>query len=281
MIPLAMVGGTLLTSLGQGAINYGTAALTARMNYIYAKKLAEEEWSRNYQMWQEMNKYNAPAAQMSRLAEAGLNPHLVYGSGGASVTAASPPAYRAGNVSFDMLPPNLLLYQTLRSGYLQNKLVSEQIRQQKAVARQAEIAAEIAEETKESAINRIVEDSKTSTYTRMQQELEALIAHEISEKGYFDQLVKQRLNETELTKYQVESAKQNLRQQFLNIVKTEIETELLKLNKSINEIDERIYRETGVRPGDSVYMRYLGRALSELGVNISDILKKVAKWFLD
>jgi hypothetical protein len=276
-----MVGGTLLTSLGQGAINYGTAALTARMNYIYAKKLAEEEWSRNYQMWQEMNKYNAPAAQMSRLAEAGLNPHLVYGSGGASVTAASPPAYRAGNVSFDMLPPNLLLYQTLRSGYLQNKLVSEQIRQQKAVARQAEIAAEIAEETKESAINRIVEDSKTSTYTRMQQELEALIAHEISEKGYFDQLVKQRLNETELTKYQVESAKQNLRQQFLNIVKTEIETELLKLNKSINEIDERIYRETGVRPGDSVYMRYLGRALSELGVNISDILKKVAKWFLD
>lgn len=32
-------------------------------------------------MWEAQNMYNSPAAQMSRLQEAGLNPHLVYGSG--------------------------------------------------------------------------------------------------------------------------------------------------------------------------------------------------------
>ncbi len=33
-----------------------------------------------YQMWQENNAYNTPEAQMKRLLEAGLNPHLAYGS---------------------------------------------------------------------------------------------------------------------------------------------------------------------------------------------------------
>lgn len=33
-----------------------------------------------YKMWQENNAYNTPEAQMKRLLEAGLNPHLAYGS---------------------------------------------------------------------------------------------------------------------------------------------------------------------------------------------------------
>jgi len=36
------------------------------------------------------NAYNAPSAQMARLQEAGLNPHLVYG-GGQSITASATP----------------------------------------------------------------------------------------------------------------------------------------------------------------------------------------------
>lgn len=278
---LLYLGESLLSAGLQAGLNYLNARADAALQYRYAKRLAEEEWARNYEMWQQMNEYNHPSAQMSRLQEAGLNPHLVYGSGGATVTASSPPVYRAGDVRPSLPPPNLMLYQTLKSGMQQLELTRQQIRQQRAVARQAEIAAEVAEETKDAAINRAIEESRSSTYQRMQQELEALIAHEISEKGYFNKLVQQRLNETELTKYQVQAAEQNLRQQYVNLVKSEIEAELLKLNKSITEIDERIYRTTGVRPGDPVYMRYLGRALSDLGVDISEVIKRVAKWFLD
>lgn len=50
--------------------------------------------SRKFQekMFHETNKYNAPKAQMARLAEAGLNPNLVYGgsSGGTAGTATQP-----------------------------------------------------------------------------------------------------------------------------------------------------------------------------------------------
>lgn len=38
--------------------------------------------------YEAMNKYNSPEQQMRRLKEAGLNPHLIYGGGGATQTSA-------------------------------------------------------------------------------------------------------------------------------------------------------------------------------------------------
>ena len=35
----------------------------------------------NLDMWHRANEYNSPQAQMARFAEAGLNPHLIYGKG--------------------------------------------------------------------------------------------------------------------------------------------------------------------------------------------------------
>lgn len=41
--------------------------------------------------WNRQNEYNSPIAQMTRLKEAGLNPNLVYGNGGASAVSQSMP----------------------------------------------------------------------------------------------------------------------------------------------------------------------------------------------
>lgn len=48
---------------------------TAAYNYL----LKQQENAFNYEMWNEMNKYNSPSAQMSRYQDAGLNPFLIYG----------------------------------------------------------------------------------------------------------------------------------------------------------------------------------------------------------
>ena len=48
-------------------------------------------WNRDYSLWQQQNEYNSPANQMKLLKEAGLNPMLVYGSGGHSFSASTPP----------------------------------------------------------------------------------------------------------------------------------------------------------------------------------------------
>lgn len=84
------------TSIGSSLINRNTAIKTQQSANLQNLKLAKDAQAYDYAKWQEMNKYNTPAAQMSRLKEAGLNPNLIYGSGSVSgnTSGQSPKAVR-------------------------------------------------------------------------------------------------------------------------------------------------------------------------------------------
>lgn len=64
---------------------------TAAYNYL----LKQQENAFNVEMWNEMNKYNSPAAQMQRYQEAGLNPNLIY-----SQQNTTSPLQAASNAAF-------------------------------------------------------------------------------------------------------------------------------------------------------------------------------------
>lgn len=69
------------------------------------KEMAEYQYSKDLEMWNRGNLYNAPSAQMQRLKEAGLNPNLVYGSGGATTVAGQLPKYNAPTMNYNYQPP--------------------------------------------------------------------------------------------------------------------------------------------------------------------------------
>lgn len=64
---------------------------TAQYNFL----LKQQENAFNYEMWNEMNKYNSPAAQMARYQDAGLNPNLIY-----SQSNTTSPLQAAANSAF-------------------------------------------------------------------------------------------------------------------------------------------------------------------------------------
>lgn len=66
-----------------GAALIGTAGSLAGglLSGASSKSAAKAQYRYNMQLLQYQNAYNAPAAQMERLKEAGLNPMLVYGNG--------------------------------------------------------------------------------------------------------------------------------------------------------------------------------------------------------
>ncbi|AXH73438.1 MAG: DNA pilot protein [Microviridae sp.] len=68
------------------------------------KELAEYSYSKDLEMWNKTNEYNLPSSQMSRLKQAGLNPNLIYGSGGATTQAATMPKYNAPTMSYNYKP---------------------------------------------------------------------------------------------------------------------------------------------------------------------------------
>lgn len=83
--PLLVAGSSLL-DFGLGSIMSNSAnakskraaAAQAALNYHYTTMLMDKQ-----------NEYNKPINQMARLREAGLNPNLVYGDGGATMASAS------------------------------------------------------------------------------------------------------------------------------------------------------------------------------------------------
>lgn len=106
-------GEGLLSSLpivGQGLSEY-FASKTAKQNtdktIAANKELAQYQYSKDLEMWNRGNAYNAPAAQMSRLKDAGLNPNLVYGSGVTGNTSANLPKYQVPRVDYNYRPVNL------------------------------------------------------------------------------------------------------------------------------------------------------------------------------
>ena len=58
------------------------------------RELADRQYGHQLDMWNRMNEYNAPVAQMERYKEAGLNPHLIYGKGGSAGNATTMPQYQ-------------------------------------------------------------------------------------------------------------------------------------------------------------------------------------------
>lgn len=72
----------------------------ARKERKHRMKLAEYQYSKELEMWNRQNAYNHPTAQMQRLEEAGINPHMVHGSGTVANTAGTQPKYNAPDVSY-------------------------------------------------------------------------------------------------------------------------------------------------------------------------------------
>lgn len=68
------------------------------------KAMAEYAYSKELEQWNRQNEYNLPASQMARLKEAGLNPNMVYGSGGATTQAAQSPKYNAPTIDYSYQP---------------------------------------------------------------------------------------------------------------------------------------------------------------------------------
>lgn len=61
------------------ALSMATAKRNADIQYQYNKKLADDAYQRDIDFWNMQNAYNSPAAQVSRLRQAGLNPALLNG----------------------------------------------------------------------------------------------------------------------------------------------------------------------------------------------------------
>lgn len=97
-VTIAAVGGILNTAgnMVQGRANRKHQKKMLDRQQAFLKAESELAYQRSVEDWHRQNAYNSPEAQMQRLKDAGLNPHLIYGTGSASTgNATQQPIYHA------------------------------------------------------------------------------------------------------------------------------------------------------------------------------------------
>lgn len=65
--------------------------------------LAQYQYTKDLEMWNRQNAYNAPSEQMARFQQAGLNPNMIYGQGSAG-NATQMPHFQAPELSYNYKP---------------------------------------------------------------------------------------------------------------------------------------------------------------------------------
>lgn len=96
-MPLGLGLGTLLGAgvsaiggLVGSSVNRNANLAAIREQNRGNMELAKYKYDRDIEMWNMQNEYNTPSAQMSRFAQAGLNPNFMYGQGSAGNAASAP-----------------------------------------------------------------------------------------------------------------------------------------------------------------------------------------------
>ncbi|AXH73646.1 MAG: DNA pilot protein [Microviridae sp.] len=101
LIPVIAAAGSVIGGAIQSGIGFRGQKKTNEKNL----ELAKYQYSKDLEMWNKGNAYNAPEAQMQRLKDAGLNPNMVYGQGAVANSSGQLPKYNAPTVDYNYQPP--------------------------------------------------------------------------------------------------------------------------------------------------------------------------------
>lgn len=122
-------------AIAAAAISGGGSILTSGLNYMFNRKLAKYQYELDQQAIDRQNAYNSPIQQMARYKEAGLNPNMIYGSGGSAGNQTEIARFDAPRVNFDNpLQGALSSYFDARLKTAQEEHLKQQAEYQKALA---------------------------------------------------------------------------------------------------------------------------------------------------
>lgn len=129
--PISAIGSVV----GQAMSNRSQEKQNARAE-AFSREMYDKQRNDALTDWNMQNAYNDPSAQMSRLQNANLNPHLVYGNGadaqmGAPVrqSQAQTPSFKASQYDFGSVVQNALASQQMQANIAKTQAETERINQ--------------------------------------------------------------------------------------------------------------------------------------------------------
>lgn len=242
-------GGNVLGSAANSLMSFGLgqlgSGLNAKRSWKYAKKAmalqnqynieaAQRSFDYSLKACQMENEYNTPANQMARYKDAGLNPNLIYGSSNTGGTLNAPTVHGSSLPSVNTSAGqtfNILDGVSALQNIIMNKKQADLIQ-----ANIDSINQKIAESIERSSLYKIQASQRTFDY-----DLKRLMKDDII---------------------------RNL--QFRNSVLKE-QGPLYEFEAKMKRKEYEDYMNTGVRPGDSIWVRILAILAQKMGIGFNSI----------
>lgn len=263
-IPVAVLaalaaGGT--AAIGSG-FSAGQSGRNTKRTIQANKELAQYAYARDQEMWHQANVYNSPEMQMKRLEAAGLNKHLVYGSGNvAGNSSTQTPKYNPPNVNYDQ--PSI-------AGEMIGTLPDSISRYQDMAMRQAQIDNVQASTKKintQSAVEALT--LEYMGYDRPYQVEKGRVGEYRAFQEYERLLRQNTLDESRsiLAGYQTESVKMDLPIKAKEALMRDIQIEIANKTKH--------WKKAGVSESDQLWLKSLMSVAQQLGLDTEAITKMI------
>lgn len=260
----------LIAGMAQ-AISAGAGAYMSGQNvdasYHATKKLNQQQWQRDLEMWDWTNEYNSPRRQMQRLKEAGLNPNLVYGSGGVGSgnTAASAPRAPSQTVDFSSRQSPLEGLASVISAYQDTRMKSAQIDQVQAMADNAK-ARTINELERKIQVTAMGQSARIKA--QYDKDFLEKYSQSLAQHSFQKSIQSVQKGRRELSLMDQRAVTENMRQNVMGSQKQSIDKDIENKNADILFKQYRNqFMKMGVTTSDNIVIRFLAKMLTEAGIS--------------
>lgn len=242
--------------------------------------LMQRRW--NERMWDKMNRYNTPTAQMDRFRKAGLNPNLIY-QGGNAGNAGQVTGYQQPSNS--NIPAHSLAHSQLGIAEAQTNMLEKQstFLEQQAFSEEYKRYGIVAKAMADMASGEKMNAETKKLYAFMWDDLqflrsqtrsnEATTAHKYADIGRIDQQIK-------LLEQQRYLVKEQTAHEWAKSLQTKMQTGKLYWDKEMQKIHVQFAKENpGMKLDDGTLYKYIRQVLEGIYGAGNKVVKDWDKYY--
>lgn len=270
-------------SIAAAAINAGGQAannVLAVGTGFFNRALARKDYQRvrndNLADWHMQNEYNSPAAQMQRLKDAGLNPHLVYGTGATATNSQAPRNAQLEHVAMEAprFDPGSVMgnyFDTqVKQAQVDNLKVQKTVMEQEAILKSVQALNTLAntDKTKEETTN--IQMLRETTIEAARKNIEKLTADIESTKANTVYTLQENMRKQELQPITVQTMNEAIQNMLESrkLSQQQRAESIERINNMVKDgklkdIEIRL-RNMGINPNDPAWLRILGTAIYDI-----------------
>ncbi len=215
----------------------------------------------NKAQWNRENAYNDPSQQMKRLQGAGLNPNLIYGTGGSTAVGNAGPApqSKASPVKFDNPLADISQFARFdnTSANTDNLQTQNKVLEQEVVLKGSQIADNAAKTARSKFDLNLAQELKDTSVQAAQANVRNIEQNTIGRE--ID------------NRYQHQGLQDRLKKIYYEAQSSQTHLKGSQLDNRMKQLDIDL-KQLGIEKGDPFYWRILGRATS--GKSLKDTKRK-------